>query len=304
MKLFVSYRRSDTRELAGRVYDRLAQHFGVGSVFKDVDSMPVGADFRAVIQQEIALCDVMLALIGKGWVTAQSASGERRINQSSDFIRLELEAALSRRIPVIPVLADGAAIPTADELPVSLRELAYRNAVALGRDPDFHRDMDRLIRAVESLGGRLPHASPPRSQVPDIDLRDLGSSRVFVSHSSLDRAWVETEVVRPLEVNGIQTWYAPTRIESAAQWEREILRGMERCDWFLLVVSPRAADSEWVKDELNWAVHYRPTRIVPVVMEECNLWQFHIRLPRIQHIDFTREAESARRKLLARFGPT
>jgi TIR domain len=73
---------------------------------------------------------------------------------------------------------------------------------------------------------------------------------------------------------------------------------MESCDWFLLVVSPRAAESEWVKDELNWAVYNRTARIVPVIMEVCNLWEFHIRLPRIQNIDFTRGLAIARQGLI------
>ena len=73
---------------------------------------------------------------------------------------------------------------------------------------------------------------------------------------------------------------------------------MERCDWFLLVVSPRAAASEWVKDELFWAIQNRPTRIVPVIMEKCDLYQFHIRLPRIQHVDFTEDIGAARALLI------
>jgi hypothetical protein len=119
-----------------------------------------------------------------------------------------------------------------------------------------------------------------------------------VSHSTQDRKWVEREIVRLLEDNGIKAWYSKLSIKTASQWEREILRGMESCDWFVLVVSPRAATSEWIKDELNWALYHRPTRIIPVIMETVNLWEFHIRLPRIQHIDFIEDSKYSRRELL------
>src|SRR5262249_41691761 len=121
---------------------------------------------------------------------------------------------------------------------------------------------------------------------------------VFVSHSGHDRNWVEEEIVALLSSNRIEPWYSKTSISTASQWEREILKGMKSCEWFLLVVSPRAAESEWVKDELNWALYHRPTRVVPVIMEDCNLWEFHIRLPRIQHIDFRDDERSARHELV------
>src|SRR5207249_4350965 len=90
-------------------------------------------------------------------------------------------------------------------------------------------------------------------------------------------------------------------ISTASQWEREIFRGLKSCRWFLTVVSPRAAESEWIKDELNWAIYNRPTRIVPVIMEQCDLWQFHVRLPRIQHVDFTTDKRSAQNQLVETF---
>jgi hypothetical protein len=76
---------------------------------------------------------------------------------------------------------------------------------------------------------------------------------------------------------------------------------MEACEWFSLVVSPFAAESDWVKDELFWAMENRPTRIVPIIKETCDLYRFHIRLPRIQHGDYAGGRAAARQKLLAAF---
>jgi len=124
---------------------------------------------------------------------------------------------------------------------------------------------------------------------------------VFVSHSTRDRKWVEREIVALLKTRGLNPWYSKQSINTSSQWEREILRGLESCQWFLIVVSPRAAESEWVKNELNWAFSNRQTRIVPVIMERCDLWQFHLGLPRIQHVDFTTDKRSARNQLVNAF---
>jgi len=143
------------------------------------------------------------------------------------------------------------------------------------------------------------HPSEPLP-IPEIDDPSQTTPTVFVSHSTQDRKWVEDNIVGLIRNNGLNAWYAQTSILSATQWEREILKGLESSDWFLLVVSPRAATSEWVKDELNWAIYHRPTRIVPVLMEQADLWSFHIRLPRIQYVDFTTGNPAARDQLVNR----
>ena len=117
-------------------------------------------------------------------------------------------------------------------------------------------------------------------------IRFPGSPIVFVSHSSEDWEWVDRKIIKPLEKHKINVWYSGLHIKSTSQWEREILRGLEISVWFLLVVSPRSEKSEWVKDELGWAIDHRPGKIAPVIMEDAELYNFHIRLPRIQYIDF------------------
>lgn len=144
-KIFISYRRDDSADISGRIYDRLAHHFEKGFVFKDVDSIPFGLDFRDVLGNALKECDVFLAIIGKEWLNLKNANGVRRIDDPEDFVKMEIESALQRKIPVIPVLVQGTSMPAAHILPQGIKELAYRNGIQVRPDPDFHKDMDRLI---------------------------------------------------------------------------------------------------------------------------------------------------------------
>lgn len=147
--IFVSYRRSDSADIAGRIYDRLIGKFGKGPIFKDVDSIPLGLDFKEYLDMKVGECDVLLAIIGDEWVSASDSGGKRRLDDPTDFVRIEIESALERKIPVIPLLVRDAHMPREDDLPSSLRKLVYRNGTPIRSDPDFHRDMDRLIAALE-----------------------------------------------------------------------------------------------------------------------------------------------------------
>lgn len=149
-RVFISYRRGDSADITGRIYDRLVQHFGKDCIFKDVDSIPLGIDFRQHLQSAVGQCSVLLAIIGKGWLEAETESGGRRLDDARDYLKIEIETALKREIPVIPVLVQGASVPPEHDLPPSLQGLAFRNALAVRTDPDFHVDMDRLIRGIEA----------------------------------------------------------------------------------------------------------------------------------------------------------
>jgi hypothetical protein len=147
--IFVSYRRSDSADIAGRIYDRLIGKFGRGPIFKDVDSIPLGLDFKEYLDMKVGECDVFLAIIGDEWLTASDSAGKRRLDDPTDFVRIEIESALERKIPVIPLLVRDAHMPREEDLPPSLQKLVYRNGTPIRSDPDFHRDMDRLIAALE-----------------------------------------------------------------------------------------------------------------------------------------------------------
>jgi hypothetical protein len=153
-KVFISYRRDDSAGHAGRVHDRLEREFGRDLLFMDVDSVPLGVNFATVLSEEVAKCDVLLAVIGPNWLNARDDDGSRRLDNPHDFVRIEIGAALQRSIPVIPILLDGAKVPKANQLPKELEELSLRNGLDI-RHASFHNDVDRLIRG---LKGQLAEA--------------------------------------------------------------------------------------------------------------------------------------------------
>ena len=147
--IFISYRRDDAEGQAGRLFDDLTQHFGDDSVFMDVAAIEPGRDFRRAIDEQVASCGVLLAIIGKNWLTAKDESGARRLDDPMDFVRLETASALKRDIPVVPVLVHGASMPRAEELPEDLKELAFRNAVELTH-ARWDSDVQVLVKALRS----------------------------------------------------------------------------------------------------------------------------------------------------------
>jgi hypothetical protein len=95
----------------------------------------------------VGRCDVLLAVIGRRWLVAEG--GRRRLDDIGDFVRIEVEAALQRGIPVVPVLVQAAPFPRPEDLPETIQSLVHRHGILVRADPDFHQDMDRLIRGIE-----------------------------------------------------------------------------------------------------------------------------------------------------------
>ncbi|WP_134497796.1 toll/interleukin-1 receptor domain-containing protein [Microvirga pakistanensis] len=150
LKIVLSYRRKDVPITTDRIYDWLARRYGAEGIFIDVDSIPVGIDFREHLQEVLNGCNVLLAIIGPRWIGRRRGKPPR-IMDESDWVRIEVETALQRKIPVIPVLVEGAIMPQADQLPEKLQGLLHRQAAVLGRGPDFPVHVDRLIRAIDRL---------------------------------------------------------------------------------------------------------------------------------------------------------
>lgn len=161
-KVFISYRRDDSAGQAGRVHDRLAQEFGRDLLFMDVDAVPLGADFIKVLREEVAQCDVLLAIIGPNWLNVRDEEGNRRLDNKNDFVRNEIATALQRDIPVIPILLDGAKIPKSEQLPKDLEALTARNGLDV-RHASFHIDIDRLITSLRGQSGLVGALTLPRS---------------------------------------------------------------------------------------------------------------------------------------------
>jgi hypothetical protein len=96
----------------------------------------------------VGSCDVLIAVIGKHWLTSSDEKRRRRIDNPDDFVRLEIATALRHDIRVTPVLVDGASMPRLRDLPDALKLLANRNALKVTQDR-FRSDSERLIGAVE-----------------------------------------------------------------------------------------------------------------------------------------------------------
>lgn len=160
--VFLSYRRADSSTVTGRIFDHLTTSLGEKRVFKDVDSIALGMDFRLVIERAVGECMVMLAIMGDQWLDAKGQDGIRRLDDPDDFVRIELETALTRNIPVIPVLVGSQAMPSAEELPSQIRDLAFRNGLFVRPDPDFKNDLERLTSQIKTY---LTPSDPPRRSV-------------------------------------------------------------------------------------------------------------------------------------------
>jgi adenylate cyclase len=169
-RITISYRWADTQDMTGRIFDRLALHYGRDAVFRDIDKLRPGSDFREQIAEALARTDVLLAIIGKRWLARTGF--RRRISDESDLVRVEIETALDRRIPVLPVLVGGAKMPDAGLLPPSLKRFSFRHAVLIDGGVEFENQFIRLRSEIDRLlfrefqvpDGPAPHVEEqPRS---------------------------------------------------------------------------------------------------------------------------------------------
>jgi len=154
-KIILSYRRSDSDAIAGRIRDRLVRDYGEHSVFMDIDNIPFGTDFRQHIQNAILQNDVLLAVVGPNWI-GSNPEAPARIHEELDFVRIELETAMTAEIPVIPLLVNGAVMPKPEDLPAAVKDFAFRNAATIDSGRDFHQHMDRLVRSINRMVAAAP----------------------------------------------------------------------------------------------------------------------------------------------------
>ena len=150
-QVFICYRRENSSWVAGRIYDRLSQKFGRDVIFKDIDSIPLGINFKQHIESVVQQCSVVLVIVYHRWMGESAESGKSRIDDPNDFVRIEIESALSREIPIIPLFIEDAVIPSENDLPETMKGLVARHGMKVNNDPYFHRDMDRLINHLEPI---------------------------------------------------------------------------------------------------------------------------------------------------------
>jgi TIR domain-containing protein len=147
-QIFISYRREESRWSARSLNDRLCRDFERKQIFMDLDAIALGEDFVEAIETTVAKCDVLIAVIGNNWLTSKDERGGRRLDNPEDFVRMEIGTALKRKIRVIPVLVDGAVMPSSTELPEDLKLLVRRNALRI-TDTSFDGDCQRLVGAIK-----------------------------------------------------------------------------------------------------------------------------------------------------------
>src|SRR5271166_835143 len=171
--IFISYRRGEAEGQARALNAELETFYGRGSVFIDVDSIGPGRDFRIALLESIESCDAFLALIGPGWLDAKDAEGRRRLDDPKDFVREEIAVALTRDIPVVPILLQNVSMPRAENLPDDLKELAFRNAFEL-RHSRWHADVRDLV---ERLGSVSPALAFPQLSAASGQSEEAGRIR-------------------------------------------------------------------------------------------------------------------------------
>jgi hypothetical protein len=171
-KIFISYRRADSGLMCDRIYATLKETFGTARVFRDIEAIGGGVDYRYPIEQALHTACVIVVLIGPDWLTAASPSGQRRLDDPQDPVRLEIELALRLGLVLMPLLVQQATIPKERDLPASLAPLAFRNARPVRRDPDYVRDMHVVIQDLRDFLPLPPRARPVRAAV--------GAGRRFV----------------------------------------------------------------------------------------------------------------------------
>jgi hypothetical protein len=157
-QISISYRRADSEAMTGRIFDRLIAHYGKEAIFRDIDNIPAGIDFRQHINEMLLQTNVLLAIVGPEWLGA-ARDGFERINEESDPVRVEVETALRRRLRIIPILIGQTRMPSSNQLPPSLKDFAFLNAVRVDTGRDFDHHIQHLIESIDEILSKSK--SPP-----------------------------------------------------------------------------------------------------------------------------------------------
>ena len=185
--VFISYRRDDAAGEAGRLADHLTRRFGPHAVFIDIDTIAPGTDFVVELERALGSTAVVVVVIGRKWLTVTNPDGSRRIDSSADFVRREVATALQRGIRVIPLLVQGAAMPSAADLPKDMAPLATRQASAIQHE-EFGDDAQRLADAIASLvEGAVPRQGKWRGRAL------IGAATVAVLLGTAGWQWFRTD---------------------------------------------------------------------------------------------------------------
>jgi TIR domain len=187
--VFISYRREDSSGVAGRISDRLRKRLGPKNIFFDREDLKAGREWREELAERVGACKALVAIIGKRWNPTSDKPGEHRLDDPDDTVRIEIETALDRGVPVIPVLVDSAALPKREELPESMRRLLDWQSLDIA-ETRFDYDVEKLYRTLSPLVG--PASLMRRLRTPALitSAGVLAASLIVEFRSTLESIWV------------------------------------------------------------------------------------------------------------------
>ena len=234
-RAFISYRRADCMIQARSLYDGLRHRLSDWSLFQDLDSIPPGADYETMIKDEIGRCDVLLLMIGDDWLD-RDPDGRCRIDDQHDVVRLEIKAALERGVRIVPLLVEGAEMPTPDQLPAEIARIVRFNAFELS-DRRWPRDIDDLVEALRSIDTA---PAPSSSEPPAVDVEEAAAGAADAEVSA--------------------SFTIPSRFTD--RWLSENVPGMKRSELIELAAALRAR--RWTQgDIIDYAFSYGDETEVP-----------------------------------------
>ena len=254
--VFICYRREDSASWARLIYDRLSSRLKREQVFIDVDNIEPGLDFVKVLSDRVGDCDALVAVIGKDWLSRRR--NRRRLDDPNDFVRIEIEAALTRNIRVIPVLVDGAAMPREETLPDTLKALARRQKIEVSHDR-FNSDVERLTNALAFVGEeRRKHGAADESAQIRVETatRGIGRTRrsmpptpqaqnaplAFMSYVPEDSAAVKA-LSEKLEGRGVRIWRDRQHLHVGDLWNQVLFSVIKRVGYVIVVQTPAMVKS-------------------------------------------------------------
>ena len=226
-KIFICYRREDSRWPAQTIYNDLVDHFGSESVVFDIDTIPLGVDFREYLNKEVSRCDIFLAVMGDRWLEIL----KQRLEQPNDFVRIEIQAALERRIPVVPILVGEKPVPSEKDLPPELMDLSYKQAAEMraGADLQSHRKrlvdgLDRLFsdkKVGKDLKQKKVDKEIKREEPPKTYTNSIGMEFVLIPAGRFEMGGDLYDNEKPIhQVVLSQPFYLQTTPVTQGQWQR------------------------------------------------------------------------------------
>jgi hypothetical protein len=274
--IFINYRRDDTGWESLFLHSKIAERFGSGRVFHDVNSLKLGDDFLESVNAALSSCGVLLALIGESWLSIAGPDGERRLDDPDDLVRREIETALARRVVLIPVLVDAASMPRPTALPESIAALSQHQAHEL-RNNSAPRDADHLLTVLEDV---VPTTQVADKALISADLAqamlrpDPGTGRIFISYRRNDALYAATALSQRLaeRFGDANVAMDVEDIQIGEDLMESIARTVTSCAVQLVVIGDKWIDmlskdpSDLIRSEIELAL-MNDIPIVPILID-------------------------------------